>query len=71
MFEVVLYGTVTLPGTVAAELLLDSDTNVPPVGANPFRVTVPVELAAPPTTLVGFKVKDVRPVATGFTVSIA
>ncbi len=24
-----------------------------------------------PTTLVGFKVKDVRPVATGFTVSVA
>ena len=76
MFEVVSYGTVTLPGTVAAEGLLPvlvSATTVPPAGAYPLRVTVPVdvELAAPPTTLVGFKVKDVRPVATGFTVSVA
>ena len=74
VFELLLARTVMPPlvGTVAAEeLLLVSATNVPPAGANPLRVTVPVELPAPPTTLVGFKVKDVRPVATGFTVSVA
>jgi len=67
VLELALYGTVTPPlaGTVAAELPLVSATNAPPEGANPFRVTVPVdiELAAPPTTLVGFTVKDVRAVA--------
>src|SRR2546430_13581516 len=36
-------GTVTLPGTVAAGLLLDSVTGAPPAGAGPFSVTVPVE----------------------------
>jgi hypothetical protein len=45
--------TVTLRGTVAAALLLDSDTTMPPVGAAPVKVTVPVE-GLPPTTLVGF-----------------
>jgi hypothetical protein len=53
--------TVTLAGTVAAEvLLLDSVTvrcaAVPAAGA--FNVTVAVELAVPPTTLVGLSVKD-------------
>jgi hypothetical protein len=76
VLELLLYGTVIplvppLAGTVAAGLLLVNATNVPPAGANPLRVTVPVELAAPPTTLVGFNVKDVKPVATGFTVSVA
>jgi len=70
--EVAFAGTVTLAGTVAAEvLLLDNATTVPPAGAYPLSVTVPVEVAEPPTTLVGFKVKDVRPVATGFTVNVA
>src|SRR2546425_13131379 len=49
-------GTVTLAGTVAAELLLDSVTCAPPSGAGPFSVTVPVELpvdAPPPVTGVG------------------
>ncbi len=37
-------GTVTLPDTVAARmLLLDSVTTAPPVGAGPLKVTVPVE----------------------------
>src|SRR2546430_14388234 len=42
-------GTVTLAGTVAAELLLDSVTCAPPAGAGPFSGTGPVALrpAAP------------------------
>jgi hypothetical protein len=47
--------TVTLAGTVAAALLLDSVTTVPPLGATAVRVTVPVELA-PPVTVLGFSV---------------
>ena len=50
--------TVTFAGTVAAALLLDSVTTVPPVGAAIFRVTVPVELA-PPVTVLGFSVSAV------------
>jgi hypothetical protein len=70
--EVAVDGTITLAGTVAAEeLLLDNVTTVPAEGGNPLRVTVPVELAEPPTTLVGFNVKDARAVAAGFTVSVA
>ena len=34
-------GTVTLPGTVAAAPLLESDTMEPPAGAAELRVTVP------------------------------
>ena len=47
--------TVTLAGTVAAALLLDSVTTVPPLGAAAVSVTVPVELA-PPVTVLGFSV---------------
>ena len=50
--------TVTLAGTVAAELLLDSVTEAAATAA-PFRVTVPVD-AVPPVTVVGFKVTEVR-----------
>ena len=49
--------TVTLAGTVAAALLLDNVTTVPPLGAAAVRVTVPVELA-PPVTVLGFSVSD-------------
>ena len=45
--------TVTFAGTCAALLLLANVTTAPPVGAAPFRVTVPVEFV-PPTTEVGF-----------------
>ncbi len=52
--------TVTLAGTVAAEvLLLDSDTATPPAGAALLSVTVPWEVL-PPTTLVGFSVTELN-----------
>ncbi len=49
-------GRVTLEGTLAAPLLLESATCAPPAGAGPLNVTVPVEDCVPPTTLVGFSV---------------
>src|SRR5438034_9978667 len=51
-------GTVTLAGTLAAPLLLDSVTCAPPAGAGPLSVTVPVDDCVPPVTLVGFKVSE-------------
>ena len=36
-----------------------------------MRVTVPVEVAPLPATVVGFKVKEARAVAAGSTVSVA
>ena len=40
--------TVTLAGTVAADVLLfDKVTTAPPVGAGPLNVAVPVELFPP------------------------
>src|SRR5258708_7872478 len=51
--------TVTLAGTVAAEvLLLDREATVPPVGAGPLSITVPVD-GFPPLTLVGSTVSAV------------
>jgi hypothetical protein len=55
---VVPAATVTLAGTLAAPLLLDSMTCAPPVGAGPLSVTVPVEVCAPPVTLVGFSATE-------------
>ena len=43
---------VIVAGTVAAALLVDKATTVPPVGAALARVTVPVD-GLPPVTLVG------------------
>ena len=66
-------GTVTLAGTVAAAvLLLASVTTIPPLGAGPLRVTVPVEVL-PPVTLVGLRLTPdtVTAAEAGFTVSVA
>jgi hypothetical protein len=52
-------GTGTLPGTVAAALLLERETSAPPLGAGPFSVTVPVGDDVPPVTLVGLRVSEV------------
>jgi len=51
-------GTVTLEGTLAAPLSLESATCAPPAGAGPLSITVPVEDCKPPTTLVGFRVRE-------------
>ena len=52
-------GTVMLAGTVAEVELLTSVNTVPPSGDGPFNVTVPVEVATPPSTIVGFITTDV------------
>ncbi len=57
--EVFPAGTVILAGTVAAALPLVSFSEMPPVGAAPLRVTVPVELV-PPVTEAGLRVTAVR-----------
>src|SRR5436309_8546620 len=44
--------TVTLAGTAAAGLLLESVTCAPPAGAGPFSITVPAA-EAPPVRLAG------------------
>ena len=48
-------GTVTVPGTVAAELALPRVTTAPPAGAAPVSVIVPFA-GSPPTTLGGLTV---------------
>lgn len=55
--EVDPLGTVTVPGRVAFPLLEVSVTAVPPVGAAPERVTVPVE-GVPPVTVAGDTVTE-------------
>jgi hypothetical protein len=49
--------TVRVAGTVAAGLLLDKVTTVPPVGAWPESVTVPCELL-PPSTEAGLRLTE-------------
>ena len=61
--------TGTLAGTLAtAVLLLVRPTEIPPAGAGPLKVTVPVELP-PPRTLVGLRVSALTP--GGVTVRVA
>ena len=50
--------TVTSEGTPAAPLSLASATCVPPAGAGPLNVTVPVDDCAPPTTVAGLNVME-------------
>ena len=67
-------GMKTLPGTLAAPLLLERVTCTPPAGAGALNVTVPLEDCRPPTTLVGLSVSEVSVGAgggTGCTVSEA
>jgi hypothetical protein len=52
--------TVTLAGTPAAALLLDSVTVTPGEGAVPLRVTVPVGFVEPPVTAVALSVTLAR-----------
>jgi hypothetical protein len=59
-------GTVTEVPTVAEAELLDRVTLMPPVGAAPVKVTVPVE-DVPPVTLVGFTDTPDRAIAGGVT----
>ena len=53
--EVKPAATVTDAGTLAAMILLDKLTVVPPVAAGPFKLTVPVAFP-PPVTDAGFTV---------------
>jgi hypothetical protein len=52
-------GTRTLGGTVAASALLESETETPPTGAGPERLTVP-EALLPPTTLLAARESPLR-----------
>ena len=56
-------GTITLEGTLATVLLLESRTWAPPAGAGALSVTVPVE-ELPPVTVEGLSVSEER-VGTG------
>jgi hypothetical protein len=51
--------TMTLEGTEAEELLLDRVTGIPPVGAGPLRVTVPVDELSP-VTVVGLRETETK-----------
>lgn len=54
------WATVTLRGTEAAALLLESVTRTPPAGAATSRVTVPVAPVMLPTTAVGLTERAAR-----------
>jgi hypothetical protein len=67
--EVALCGTVTVAGTLAAEVFeLATDTTAPPDGAAAVSVTVPVP-DCPLTTVLGETETALKAAATGFTVS--
>ena len=62
--------TVTLAGTLAAELLLlDKATTTPPLGAGPLSVTFPVD-GLPPTTVAGVSETDANVTLERFTVRV-
>jgi hypothetical protein len=62
--------TITVGLTVAAEVFpLDRATVTPAAGAGLLNVTVPVELALPPITLVGLR--ETETTEEGITVSVA
>jgi hypothetical protein len=63
--------TVTEAGTVAEALLLERETDTPPVGAAAFKVTVPVD-DVPAVTLAGLtETEESDTVAMGVMVSAA
>jgi hypothetical protein len=64
--------TVTLAGTPAAALELESETSSPPVGAALVKLTVPCEVD-PPVTLAGARLKELRLAGggAGVTVTVA
>jgi hypothetical protein len=62
-------GTVTVAGTVADELLLETPTEIPPLGAGLLNVMVPMD-GLPPATVTGFTDTHVK-AAAGLTVSWA
>ena len=53
-------GMVTLEGTLAAALLLDSVIRAPPTGAGPLSVTVPEEDCKAPRMIEGFSESEAR-----------
>ena len=59
--------TLTVAGTVAEELLLDKETDTPPIGAGPLKVTVPVAVC-PPRTEAGLTDSPASVTAGGLTV---
>ena len=74
-----LAGTVTVSGTVTAELLLEMFTPKPPLGALPVRVTMQASVPDPvseawshdrPLTPVLFGLSDVTPVPFKLTIAV-
>jgi len=53
-------GIVAEVGTVAAGLLLLNVTAMPPAGAGPLNISVPVEFV-PPVTVAGLKLTELKP----------
>lgn len=61
--------TVILCGTCAAALSLARVATAPPAGAGALRVIVPVD-EPPPSTLVGFSVRETRVAGGAVTVNV-